>query len=223
MMEDIAAILKEGMGTPYLAIFDGGDKPIIDPVSGLPIGMFLDNFIYEYNEDKEDSGSFVLTTDNPNIADLPQLAYEMPLHLQWGWILSDGTSICSPVRKVIITGNNNSFTSEGITLEIKFADASILLKNQPSKYYSQENSFYSDLAKLCEGVPVGVTLLDYNTVEVTEKVVLKNTEVQPVIEEFIQEPIPDDMGPSFYEHVLSIDKDSSDKPRRFVTLYESTE
>ena len=45
-MDDIAVILEEGMGTPYLAIFDGGDKPIIDPVSKLPIGMFLDNFIY---------------------------------------------------------------------------------------------------------------------------------------------------------------------------------
>lgn len=217
-MDDIAVILEEGMGTPYLAIFDGGNKPIIDPVSKLPIGMFLDNFIYEYTEDKEDSGSFVLTTDNADIGDLPQLAYEMPLHLQWGWILADGRSICGPVRKVIITGNNNSFTAEGVTLEIKFSDASILLKNTPSRYYSQDNDFYKDLEKLCKGTNMGVTLLDYNTVEVTEKVILKNQGI-PVSVESEDEPInlssiSSDKEVSYYEHILSIDKDYPvDNPR----------
>jgi len=165
--------LEQGTGTPYLAIFDGGDQPITDPKSMLPIGMLLDNFIYEYNEEKEDSGSFVLTMDNPDLGDLPQLAYKMPLKLQWGWILPDGKAICGPQRKVIITGNNSSFTPEGVTLEIKFSDASILLKNSPSKYFQADKNFYEALGKLCEGSTIGVHILDYSTEPVMEEVVLE--------------------------------------------------
>lgn len=38
---DSDATLYEGMGVPYLAIFDGGQEAIIDPVSKLPIGVYV--------------------------------------------------------------------------------------------------------------------------------------------------------------------------------------
>lgn len=158
-------ILDEGMGTPYLAVFDGFKKPIIDPVSQLPIGVFLDNFIYEYNEDKEDSGSFVLITGNPNLGDIPELSYFMPLYLQWGYILANGTVKASPLRKVMIVGSNTTFGQEGVSIEIKFADAAaIILKNSPAKYFSDPDIMSKDEIAyweyLLEGIPVGITILD---------------------------------------------------------------
>ena len=171
-------ILDEGMGTPYLAVFDGFQKPIIDPVSQLPIGVFLDNFIYEYNEDKEDSGSFVLITGNPNLGDIPQLSYYMPLFLQWGYILADGTVKASPLRKVMIIGNNTTFGQEGVSIEILFADAaSILLKNSPAKYFSDPDIMGNDEIEywtyLLRGSTVGITILDYQEKLVLEPKVLE--------------------------------------------------
>ena len=172
---DSDPILPNGTGTPYLAIFDGDGAPIIDEKLGLPIGMLLDNFIYEYTEEKEDSGSFVITTDNSDLPSNPKLAYQMPLKLQWGWIYPDGSYISGPIRKVIVIGSSSSFTSNGVTLEIKFADASILLKQSPAVYFSRDAEFYQDLIKICEGQTIGVEMLDYTTIPATEKVILRRT------------------------------------------------
>lgn len=135
--KDVSSILLEGTGTPYIAIFDGSSNPIIDPSNQLPLGTFIDNFIYEYNEEKEDTGSFVITTNNPNICDLPQLQYQEILWIQWGYVLPDSTVVCGNPRRVMITDISASFKSSGVTLEIKFADPNILLKNIPANYFAR--------------------------------------------------------------------------------------
>ena len=101
---DSDATLYEGMGVPYLAIFDGGQEAIIDPVSKLPIGVYVVSFEYTYEEGKEDKGRFIIVTNNTNLISLKEFNYMMPLHLQWGWIYPDATSKSGPLKKVLITG-----------------------------------------------------------------------------------------------------------------------
>ena len=52
-MEDSDNILLNGTGTPYVAIFDSKKNPIIDSVSGLPIGELVSSFTYVYDEESE--------------------------------------------------------------------------------------------------------------------------------------------------------------------------
>lgn len=162
---DVSSILVEGTGTPYIAIFDGSSNPIIDPSNQLPIGTFIDNFIYEYAEEKEDTGSFVITTDNPDICDLPQLQYEEILWLQWGYILPDSTVVCGKPRRVMITDISVSFKNNGVTLEIKFADSNILLKNIPANYYSKEAGWLQGVLNTLKGHLISPVIKTYRSSE----------------------------------------------------------
>ena len=161
--QDVSAILLSGIGTPYVAIFDGSSNPILDPVNNLPIGTFIDNFIYEYNEEKEDSGSFVITTNNPEVCDLPQLQYQEILWVQWGYLLPNGQVICGSPRRVMVTDISASFRDNGITIELKFADSSILLKTMPSNYYSKEYNWLKDLGNVLMGNIVSTIIKVYET------------------------------------------------------------
>lgn len=131
-MEDSKPILSQGSATPYLAIFDGNSKPIIDPQSKLPIGVLVVSFFYEYNEEEDDTFEIVLNSDNPNLIDIPQLNNLMPLLLQWGWIFSDGTANCGPVRKVVIRDSEVEFTESGVKITLKGTDSFALTKIMPS-------------------------------------------------------------------------------------------
>lgn len=131
-MEDSKAIASNGSATPYLAIFDGRSKPIVDPFTGFPIGIYVVNFEYVYDEEDDDTFEITLNCDNPDLIDLPQLGYQMPLLLQWGWIFSDGSSNCGPVRKVVIRDSESNFTESGVRIILKGTDAFALTKTTPA-------------------------------------------------------------------------------------------
>lgn len=174
IQQDSKPILQDGTGTPYLAIFDGSGNAIIDPLSNLPIGVFCTDFEYSYDEDKEDTGYIILETNNPDLISIPQLRYQMPIKLQWGWIYPSEKPKCGQVRTVIIIGHEVEFQQEGTHITINFADSSILLKNTPSSYYPQLDGFFDYVKNLLNGSPVGVQLVDYNpSATVAEKVIAK--------------------------------------------------
>lgn len=154
-MEDSKPIMEGGSATPYLAIFDGRSNPIVDPLTNLPIGTYVTNFEYVYNEEDDDTFEITLTCDNPNLIDLPQLSYLMPLLLQWGWIFSDGSSNCGPVRKVVIRDSESNFSDSGVKIVLKGTDAFALTKVMPANNEDEimvkwitnnlEGKFYIDI------------------------------------------------------------------------------
>lgn len=153
-------VLKAGTGVPYLAIFDGNRQPIIDPKSGLPIGMFMVSFDYEYDEDKVNSAEFMLETDNPDLIMHPALDYQMPIRLQWGWIHPDGTASVSKVRSLIVTNHKLKMGRDKVEIKVECKDASILLQQQPAKYFQESEDYRDWLVNLLNG-RVGIKLLDY--------------------------------------------------------------
>lgn len=164
-MSDNNQVLKNGTGTPYLAIFDGSKKAIIEPITNMPVGMFVTSFQYDYIEDGPDEGNLIIECGNPDIGDLPQFGYEMPLFLQWGYIFSDKSQFCGPLRKVIIIGCKVTFAEQGVRLEIDFADATVLLKNQPSEYFTNGksmNGFYDYFMNIAKNNLVACSLVDYS-------------------------------------------------------------
>ena len=161
--QDVSNILLEGVGAPYVAVFDAASNAIIDPSSGLPIGELIDNFVYEYAEEKEDSGSFVITTKGSAICDVPALQYSNILWIQWGYLLPNGSVICGKARQVMITDISAGFKNDRVTLEIKFADSSIRLKNVPANYFSTELDFFNDLVGLLQGYSITPVIKRYRS------------------------------------------------------------
>lgn len=182
--EDSPATLFYGTGTPYLAIFNGAGKPIMCQKNNLPIGTFVKSFEYVYKEDEEDSGEIMIETDNPNLLDHEDLQYYSELLLQWGYIFSDTSFLVGPPRKVIIIGNSAEFTPNGSTINLKIADAGILLKTVPANYYNNIKGLEDFIKDLLDGDVIGeVKMVDYSNVEtkvipmVAERVVDNDTVV----------------------------------------------
>ena len=169
-MEDSKPILPGGTGTPYLAIFDSKGKPIIEPKSGLPLGMLVTNFSYEYIEEKEDKAEISIECDNPDIVDHPSLRTQSPLSLQWGWIYPDGTSNNGPIRKVVIRDRDISFGENGIKLEISCTDAFALTKVSPAQL--EDRAFRTWVKNNIEG-KFYIDVVDYS---ISNKVYIKQIE-----------------------------------------------
>ena len=47
-MSNEKSMLPKGFGMPFVKVTDSQNKPIIDPLSGLPIGTFVTGFEYTY-------------------------------------------------------------------------------------------------------------------------------------------------------------------------------
>ena len=182
LQPDSNPVLYEGMATPYLAIFDGGQQPIMDDLTQLPIGVYVTNFEYNYDEDDDDNGNFTMECNNPDLVAHPSFKYKMPLCLQWGYIYPKGDSFIGPLRKVIVIGNESEFTETGVKITINFASASILAKNFPAKYYDRAKGILDYLTPLLKGGPVSVSANNFQQEVTYTKVVfqkvLTNSDLQ---------------------------------------------
>lgn len=172
-MEDSPAVLVNGNGTPYLAIFDGVGSPIMDEFNNLPIGMEVVSFNYKYTEGKGDKGKFTIVTDYVGIVDTPQLQFKMPLKIQWGWIFSDNTFKSGPVRLVNVKSHDIDFTPEGVRFTIEFADAKMFLEAEPSKYVGNKTEYLEVFKELALG-KMPLTVLDYSERAGTQLVITDN-------------------------------------------------
>ena len=154
-------ILERCTGTPYLAIFNAKLEPILDPLNHINIGSLLTSFEYSYKEEKSDNGKIEIHTDNTQIVDLDDLGYRKGLQLQWGWLYPDGRIFCGPARKVVITGLDYTFDKDGVKVSIEVSDRSVFLKTTNSNHYNQMGGFLEYFKDLCQGVPIGIEVVDY--------------------------------------------------------------
>lgn len=46
-------ILYNGMGQPYLALFDFRGMPIMNQITGIPLGAYISTWNYRYDEEKK--------------------------------------------------------------------------------------------------------------------------------------------------------------------------
>ena len=137
-------ILPDGTGTPYLAIFSPTNKPIVDPKSGLPIGIFVSSFFYEYSDEKEDTAEIVIDIDNPNLLDIPELQKQRSLKVQWGWLYPNKKNKIGPLRSIVIVDSDSAYGSQGVKFTLKCQDAfSLYAKTTHSKPNYEEKAFQS--------------------------------------------------------------------------------
>lgn len=153
--------MPTGSATPYIAIFNAQGEVIRDPESSITLGSLVTLFEYIYEEEKVDKGHIEISTKNPNLCALTDLGYQQGLQLQWGYIYPNGTGYYGPIRRVIVTGQKVTFGQRGVNIQIEFADAAELLKNQPSSHYDSTKGFVEYWRDLCKGIPIGIEVVDF--------------------------------------------------------------
>lgn len=179
---DSNTVLRHGTATPYIGIFNPQKSVIRDPKNGLPLGTFVTDFQYVYEEEKTDHGQLTIDTDNPDLVSLNELGYQQGLILQWGYIYPNQDSYIGPQRRVIITGKKAGFTATGVHITLEFTDAASLLKSSPSQHYDCTRGFVEYVKDLCKGIPIGLAIVDCNSTQVlTQRVahrINKNEDIQ---------------------------------------------
>lgn len=188
-MADTRSMLPDGVGTPYVAIFDGTEAPIIDPLSGLNIGALVNSFEYNYNEDDADDGKFTIQCNNPNLVAHPKLADSMTLNLQWGWIYPDGSIYYGPLRSVMVTDREVTFGRDGTELTIEFSSAGAILKNEPSRMPDGDtDTMLMWISSILDGVPVVAEVINHQIDEDQEQtVVVEYTLSNPQLKDYFGE------------------------------------
>lgn len=125
------SLLYKGTATPYLAVFDELGMPVKNPITGIPLGAYISNFFYQYDEEKENQASITFDVSSPGILDSDIIKEGNTLILQWGYIYPTGGSIsCRPVS-ITIRDIDCKFDSTGVHVTLICVDGISYLRSTP--------------------------------------------------------------------------------------------
>lgn len=137
----ITPILRQGTGQPYLALFDSGGMPIRNPLTGIPLGAYITNFFFMYDEEKENLATISIETGDPDSVDIEDIREGSTIFLQWGYIYANGESVSSPVRTIKVRDFDCIFDDSGTHITIKCVDGVGDLRFFPAYTFSVVEGF----------------------------------------------------------------------------------
>lgn len=129
-------ILYNGTAMPYLALFDSLGMPVMNTVTGIPLGAYISKFTYMYDEEKENLATLVFDTGDPDTVDIPELQEGSVIFLQWGYVYPDGQFISGPIKTIKIRDFDCTFDAMGTHVTLKCIDSVGDLRFQPPYTYS---------------------------------------------------------------------------------------
>lgn len=116
------SILMEGTATPYLAIFSEEGMPVMNQLTGIPLGAYISQFQYKFDEEHENECTINFDVGNPDIVDQDDLQTGKTIWLQWGYIYPDSTSICNEPKAIKVKDFNCTFDDSGTHVALKCVD-----------------------------------------------------------------------------------------------------
>lgn len=125
------SFLYKGTAMPYLAVFDSLGMPVKNPITGIPLGAYLSNFFYQYDEEKENQASITFDVNNAEILDSEEIKEGNTLILQWGYIYSNGGSISCRPKSITIRDIDCKFDSTGVHVTLICIDGTSYLRTTP--------------------------------------------------------------------------------------------
>ena len=156
-------ILQKGTGTPYLAIFNKNKEPVMNLLTNIPLGAYVSNFSYKFDEENHNEMNITFEVGNPDIIDQEDLQKGKAIYLQWGYIYADGTHCCNEPRTINIKDFDATFDQEGTHCLIKGMDGTAKLRNIPgiacgnSKEASMVNAMDEGF-----GLDQGIVIIKYD-------------------------------------------------------------
>lgn len=124
-------ILYHGTGMPYLAFFTAEGMPIMNPLTGIPLGAYISSWNYIYDEEKENTCTIVVDTGNPDTVDIKELQENANIFLQWGYIFPNGSSVSGPQINIKVRDFNVVFDSTGTHVTLVCIDGTNHLRFMP--------------------------------------------------------------------------------------------
>ena len=91
-------ILYNGMGQPYLALFDFRGMPIMNPITGIPLGAYISTWNYRYDEEKENLATITFDTGDPDTVDIEAL------HLIVTWVSVESNFASKSLTLIVLIG-----------------------------------------------------------------------------------------------------------------------
>lgn len=159
----VSPILQQGIGQPYLAIFDSKGMPIKNVLTGIPFGVYITRWYFEYNEETENLSIINLDVADPDTVDVEELHEGSIIYLQWGYIFPNGEFLSSPVRVIKVRDFDCIFDDQGTHITIKCVDGAGDLRYYPPYSFSEipEYSFSTLLNGGCNN-SVGVIIEEFS-------------------------------------------------------------
>ena len=149
------SILQEGTATPYLAIFNESGMPVMNVITGIPLGAYVSSFTYKFSEGKENEANIVFDTGDPDTVDQEDLQVNRTIWLQWGYIYPDGTSCCNEPIAVKVKDYSAIFDDSGTHSTLKCVDGTTELRRAlPLRSGDDPNEAMSKF--LDEGCEIGM-------------------------------------------------------------------
>ena len=115
------SILVEGTAT-YLAIFSEDGMPVMNQLTGIPLGAYISQFQYKFDEEHENECTINFDVGDPDIVDQDDLQTNKTIWLQWGYIYPDGSSVCNEPKAIKVKDFNCTFDDTGTHVALKCID-----------------------------------------------------------------------------------------------------
>ena len=128
-----------GTATPYLAIFNEEGSPVMNTITGIPLGAYISSFTYKYDEEKENQAMLTFDTGNPDTVDIKELQEGKTIYLQWGYVFPDGSFLSGPIKSIKVKDFNCTFDSTGTHATIVCIDGVVALRHLPPHRPSAED------------------------------------------------------------------------------------
>ena len=130
-MKTTSYILQHGTGMPYVAFFKVTGEPLVNQLTGVPFGAYVDSFSYKTEQDKENLATIQIKTGNPNTVDDPGIQEGNLLIIQWGYIYADGTTSSSYPLCVRIKDIDILFNDQGTQITLQCIDSTSRIRQVP--------------------------------------------------------------------------------------------
>ena len=123
--------LEKGTGTPYTALFSETGEPLINPLTGIPLGVYITNFTFGSGDENEDVLRITINTGDPNTVDIPEIQEGKLIAVQWGYIYSNGSFKSSLVHLVEVKQVEVTFNDQGTNINLTAKDKVSNLRSLP--------------------------------------------------------------------------------------------
>lgn len=122
---------RYGTATPYLALFNSDGEPIMNQLTEIPLGEYITQFSYKYDEQKENQARLTFEVGDPDIVDQVDLQEGSTILLQWGYIFNNGSHISGPIKSIKVKDFNSTFDSTGVHVSLVCIDGAVSLRHIP--------------------------------------------------------------------------------------------
>ncbi len=127
-----------GFASPILFIYDGQERLLKNRV-GVTIANEATMFLYDYNEEDDDTCQIEFQTDDIHLPDNKALQIDSVLFVRWGYITKGNKKILSPKRKIVIRDHSTKYESNRIIHKLEATNSASFIKELQANHIRKNN------------------------------------------------------------------------------------